>query len=86
MLGKHWRNAAESQRKRFIEAFYQSLMQDYGDAMLQFTRDQLKILPFRGDPAANTATVRTEVMRDGQGGAGELQRCAARPRAGRPGT
>jgi phospholipid transport system substrate-binding protein len=66
VLGLHWRNASESQRKRFIEAFYQSLMKDYGDAMLQFKRDQLKILPFRGDPAASTATVRTEVMRDGK--------------------
>jgi phospholipid transport system substrate-binding protein len=66
VLGLHWRNATESQRKRFIEAFYQSLMKDYGDAMLQFKRDQLKILPFRGDAAANTATVRTEVMREGK--------------------
>jgi phospholipid transport system substrate-binding protein len=40
--------------------------EDYGEAMLQFKRDQLKILPFRGDPAASTATVRTEVMRDGK--------------------
>lgn len=66
VLGRHWRDATESQRKRFIEAFYQSLMADYGDAMLQFKREQLKILPFRGDPAANTATVRTEVMREGK--------------------
>jgi phospholipid transport system substrate-binding protein len=66
VLGRHWRDATEDQRKRFIEAFYQSLMADYGDALLQFNREQLKILPFRGDPAANTATVRTEVMRDGK--------------------
>lgn len=66
VLGRHWRDATESQRKRFIEAFYQSLMADYGDALLQFNREQLKILPFRGDPAANTATVRTEVMREGK--------------------
>jgi phospholipid transport system substrate-binding protein len=66
VLGRHWRDASESQRTRFIEAFYQSLMADYGDALLQFNREQLKILPFRGDPAANTATVRTEVMREGK--------------------
>jgi phospholipid transport system substrate-binding protein len=66
VLGRHWRDATEDQRKRFIEAFYQSLMADYGDALLQFNREQLKILPFRGDPAANTATVRTEVMREGK--------------------
>jgi phospholipid transport system substrate-binding protein len=66
VLGRHWRDATEDQRKRFIEAFYQSLMADYGDALLEFNREQLKILPFRGDPAANTATVRTEVMREGK--------------------
>ena len=66
VLGRHWRDATESQRKRFIEAFYQSLMGDYGDAMLQFKREQLRILPFRGDAAADTATVRTEVMREGK--------------------
>ena len=64
VLGKHWRSATEAQRKRFIEAFYGSLMADYGDALLEFTSDRLVILPFRGDPAAGTATVRTEVKRD----------------------
>jgi len=64
VLGKHWRTATETQRKRFIEAFYGSLMADYGDALLEFTADRLVILPFRGDPAASTATVRTEVKRD----------------------
>jgi len=63
VLGKYWRNATDAQRKRFIEAFYGSLMADYGDALLEFTADRLRILPFRGDPAADTATVRTEVKR-----------------------
>jgi phospholipid transport system substrate-binding protein len=63
VLGKYWRTATEAQRKRFIEAFYGTLMADYGDALLEFTADRLKILPFHGDPAANSATVRTEVKR-----------------------
>ena len=65
VLGKHWRSASEAQRKRFIDAFYQSLMRNYGDAILEFQENQLKILPFRGDPASGTATVRTEIMRQG---------------------
>lgn len=64
VLGKHWRAATEAQRKRFIEAFYGTLMADYGDAIVEFTADRLRILPFRGDPAADSATVRTEVKRD----------------------
>ena len=64
VLGKHWRTATAEQRSRFIEAFYKALMKDYGDALLEFTADRLRFLPFRGDPNADTATVRTEVRRD----------------------
>jgi phospholipid transport system substrate-binding protein len=63
VLGKHWRTATEAQRKRFIDAFYGSLMSNYGDALLEFTGDRVRFLPFKGDPNANTATVRTEVKR-----------------------
>jgi phospholipid transport system substrate-binding protein len=64
VLGKHWTAATPEQRKRFIDAFVGSLMGDYGDAILEFTADRLKLLPFRGDPAATTATVRSLVKRD----------------------
>jgi phospholipid transport system substrate-binding protein len=64
VLGKNWRTATPDQRKRFIDAFYQSLMRNYGDAILEFKSDRLKILPFRGDLASGSATVRTEVTRD----------------------
>jgi phospholipid transport system substrate-binding protein len=63
VLGKHWTTATPDQRKRFINAFVGALMTDYGDALLEFTGDRLKILPFRGDPAATAATVRTLVKR-----------------------
>ena len=64
VLGKHWRQATPAQRKRFVDAFYQSLMRNYGEALLEFTADRMKILPFKGDPSASSATVRTEVRRD----------------------
>ncbi|MFC4314758.1 phospholipid-binding protein MlaC [Steroidobacter flavus] len=64
VLAKHWRTATPEQRKRFIEAFYQSLLQNYGEALLEFTPDRLKILPFQGNPADKVATVRTEIRRD----------------------
>jgi phospholipid transport system substrate-binding protein len=64
VLGKHWRQASAAQRKRFVDAFYQSLMRNYGEALLDFTADRMKILPFKGDPNATSATVRTEVRRD----------------------
>jgi phospholipid transport system substrate-binding protein len=64
VLGQYWRTATPDQRKRFMDAFYGALMADYGDAIVQFTADRLKFLPFKGDPSADTATVRTEVKRD----------------------
>jgi len=64
VLGKNWRTATADQRQRFIDAFYQSLMRNYGDAILEFKADRLKILPFRGDLASGSATVRTEITRD----------------------
>jgi phospholipid transport system substrate-binding protein len=64
VLAKHWRSATPEQRERFVEAFYQTLLQNYGEALLEFTPDRLKILPFQGDPNAKVATVRSEVRRD----------------------
>jgi len=64
VLAKHWRTATPEQRKRFIDAFYQSLLQNYGEALLEFTPDRLRILPYQGKPDAQVATVRTEVRRD----------------------
>jgi phospholipid transport system substrate-binding protein len=63
VLGKHWRDATPAQRQRFIEAFYQSLLRNYGSALAEFTADRMTFLPFRGDLTTGQATVRTEVKR-----------------------
>jgi phospholipid transport system substrate-binding protein len=64
VLAKYWREASAEQRKRFVEAFYQSLLQNYGEALVEFTPDRLRILPFQGNPKDKVATVRSEVRRD----------------------
>ena len=63
VLGKHWRTASADQRKRFVTAFYRSLLTTYGDALLEFTGDRMKVMPFQGDPAQPRASVRTEIKR-----------------------
>ncbi len=63
VLGKHWRTATPEQRRRFIDAFYQSLLRNYGSALADFTADRLAVLPIRGDLASGQAVVRTEVKR-----------------------
>ncbi len=63
VLGQTWRTATPEQRKRFVDAFYHSLLRNYGNALLNFTADRFVILPYRGDPGETTATVRTEVKK-----------------------
>jgi phospholipid transport system substrate-binding protein len=63
VLGQHWRTATPEQRKHFIDAFYHSLLNNYGTALADFTSDRLKIFPSKVDPDASRATVRTEVKR-----------------------
>ena len=63
VLGQHWRNATPEQRKRFVDAFYKSLLYTYGDAMVDFTADRLKVYPTKVAPEETRATVRTEVKR-----------------------
>ena len=63
VLGQTWRTATPEQRKRFVDAFYHSLLRNYGAALLNFTADRFVILPYKGDPAETTATVRTEVKK-----------------------
>jgi len=63
VLGKHWRTASAEQRKRFVDAFYKSLLTTYGDALLEFTSNQMRVLPFQGDPNGERASVRTEIRR-----------------------
>jgi phospholipid transport system substrate-binding protein len=65
VLGLHWRTATPEQRKRFVDAFYHSLLSNYGAALVDFTSDKLKIYPTNVDANSDRATVRTDIKRDG---------------------
>jgi phospholipid transport system substrate-binding protein len=64
VLGRHWRTAQPEQRQRFIKAFYDSMLDNYGSALAEFTGDRLKVLPVNVAPDAERAVVRTEVKRN----------------------
>jgi phospholipid transport system substrate-binding protein len=64
VLGKHWRDATPEQRERFADAFYHTLVDNYGSALAEFTSDRLKVFPTKIEADADRATVRTEVTRD----------------------
>jgi phospholipid transport system substrate-binding protein len=63
VLGQSWRTATEDQRKRFVAAFYHSLLRNYGNALLNYTSGNFSILPYKGDPNDTQATVRTEIKK-----------------------
>jgi phospholipid transport system substrate-binding protein len=63
VLGQSWRTATPEQRKRFVDAFYHSLLRNYGAALIDFTGDRFLVLPYKGDAGDTTATVRTEVKK-----------------------
>jgi phospholipid transport system substrate-binding protein len=61
VLAKHWRKASDTQRERFIAAFYQALLRRYADGLLEFDRETVKVLPFRGDLSRKRVKVRSTV-------------------------
>ncbi len=62
VLGRYAREATPEQRSRFTRAFYDSLVNRYGEALLQYTRGSVRVLPFRGELNERRTTIRTEVM------------------------
>jgi phospholipid transport system substrate-binding protein len=64
VLGRYWNTASADQRTRFVNAFYKSMLSNYGDALVDFTSDRLKVFPYTGDPKAQYATVRTQIRKD----------------------
>ena len=64
VLGRHWKQASEKQRARFITAFYKTLVQRYAEGILEFEMDRVQILPFKGDASGRYSTVKTNVSLD----------------------
>jgi len=61
-LGKNWRGASEEQRVRFIEEFRLLLIRTYSTAMLEYTDEEIRMLPFRDDLSRKRVTVPMEVV------------------------
>jgi len=66
VLARHWRNADDEQRKRFIDAFYNSMLKRYADGVLEFQEDRVEVLTFRGDLTKSRVLAKTIVrLNDG---------------------
>lgn len=64
VLGRHWRQASQQQRQRFIDAFYRSLLHRYADGVLDYDEEKVEVLPYRGNPDDKRTMVRTFVTLD----------------------
>ena len=64
VLGRNWRDASESQRARFTEAFKNQLIRTYADALLEYN-DQVRAdwQPLRMAPGATDAVVKSTLIR-----------------------
>lgn len=66
VMGRYWRDATPEQREAFINGLYRKLLDSYGEGILQYDSEQLRILGTRGDPAEGRVLVDTEVrLEDG---------------------
>lgn len=64
VLGQHWRTATPGQRRRFTDAFEKSMLANYGNAIVNFRSDKLKVFPSRVSPDDTFTVVRTEIKLD----------------------
>lgn len=65
VLGKNWRKADPQQQEQFVDAFRTLLVRTYAKALLEYTEQEIKYLPFHADENAKRVTVRTEIAQPG---------------------
>ncbi len=64
VLGRHARTVTAEQKQAFITAFENSMLSNYGNALVEFQPNRLKVLPSKVDPSASSTIVRSEIRRD----------------------
>ncbi|MGH8551118.1 MAG: MlaC/ttg2D family ABC transporter substrate-binding protein [Methylococcales bacterium] len=67
VLGKHWRQSSDEQKKRFTEEFKTLLVRTYSTTMLDFTGETVKYLPVRAGSDESKALSRLEITQPGGG-------------------
>ena len=64
-LGKNWNNITEDQQAKFVEEFRILLVRTYSTAMLEYTDEEIRFLPFRDDLSKKRVNVPMEVVQAG---------------------
>jgi len=63
-LGRHWKGATEEQRDRFIDVFYEFLLQSYANGVLKFEEDAITVFPGESVADENRTVVKTQMRMD----------------------
>ncbi|EMR13136.1 toluene tolerance protein [Methylophaga lonarensis MPL] len=61
-LGRNWNEASPEQREQFVEEFRLLLVRTYATAMLEYTDEELRFLPFRDDLDSGRVNVPMQVI------------------------
>jgi phospholipid transport system substrate-binding protein len=65
VLGRNWRTADQAQREQFTTEFRTLLVRTYAKALLEYTDQNLRYLPFHAKEGARKVSVKTEIERVG---------------------
>ena len=65
VLGKNWRKADKAQREQFTIEFRTLLVRTYAKALLEYTDQSLRYLPFHAEEGAKKVSVKTEIQQSG---------------------
>lgn len=67
VLGRAWQQATPEQRRRFTEEFRTLLVRTYGKALLEYAKEDVRVLPQPSALENDEATVKSEVrLKSGQ--------------------
>ena len=66
IMGRHWSTASTAERDQFVAALYASVVRRYGNGLLEFNEDRIKVVPPRELLSLDDEfiTVKTEVHLD----------------------
>lgn len=64
VMGRYWRDATPEQREAFITGLYRKLLDSYGEGILQYDANKLRIIGTRGNPEEGRVMVDSEVRLD----------------------
>lgn len=61
-LGKNWRQLSDEQQVRFTSEFRSLLIRTYATAMLEYTDQEIRLLPFRDDVKSKRVQVDMDII------------------------